>query len=336
MSVKNRLIVILVIVVVLGVILGITHRYLSSRGRRPSADRSPEIGVDASTENRETLTAAFDAEFHTRPDGYKGLCEHYDLSFPVSPKQMDPGLMYKAAADGAVDVIDAFATDGRIAAYNLLVLEDDKHFFPPYYAAPLVRKETLQKHPKIREILEPLAGKITDEQMQQLNYEVDENGRKAAEVAREFLEDAGLIAPDASHGDGSAGAITVGGKQFTEQEILGEIMATLIECNSKMRVKRKLNLGGTVICFNALKSGDLDLYAEYTGTGLVNILDQDVIADPDKGYDAVKTAFDERYGLVWLAPFGFNNTYTLTMRRKQADRLEIQTISDLARYVRCR
>ena len=127
--------------------------------------------------------------------------------------------------------------------------------------------------------------------------------------------------------------MTVGGKNFTEQEILGEILATLIEHATDISVTRKLNLGSTMICFNALKAGDLDLYAEYTGTGLVNILKRGVITDPDEAHRVVTGEFRERYDLVWLDPFGFNNTYTLTMRRQLADQLGIATISDLARYV---
>ncbi|MGD2174989.1 MAG: glycine betaine ABC transporter substrate-binding protein, partial [Candidatus Brocadiaceae bacterium] len=79
---------------------------------------------------------------------------------------------------------------------------------------------------------------------------------------------------------------------------------------------------------------DLDLYAEYTGTGLVNILKDDVMQDPQKTYDHVKERFNEQWDLAWLKPFGFNNSYTLTMRREQAEKLGIETISDLAEYVR--
>ena len=127
--------------------------------------------------------------------------------------------------------------------------------------------------------------------------------------------------------------IVIGGKDFTEQSVLGEMLAILIEENSDLTVERKLYLGGTMICFNALQAGDLDLYAEYTGTGLVNILEREVINDPDEAYAAVKEDFRNKYGLVWLKPFGFNNTYTLTMRREHAKELGIETISDLARYI---
>jgi len=312
MSTKSRLLIVLGVVIVAGIVLTLIHYGRPSTGMR----------------------AAFDAEFLTRPDGYSGLSEHYGFEFVAEPMQMDPGLMYRAVADGAVDVIDAFATDGRIPAYDLLVLNDDKGFFPPYYAAPLVRAETLKEHPEIEEILNRLGGKISDAAMQRLNYEVDEEGRKAAEVAREFLTSQELLAADASPADGSAGEVTVGSKHFTEQEVLGEMLAALIECSSNIKVKRKMNLGGTMICFTALKAGDLDLYAEYTGTGLVNILKREVISDPDAAYQAVKKAFAEDYDMVWLEPFGFNNAYTLTMRRDHAAKLGIKSISDLAEYVR--
>ncbi len=282
------------------------------------------------------MTAGFTAEFLERPDGYKGLTAAYGFKFAVEPKQMDPGLMYKACADGAVDVICAFATDGRIAAYELVTLTDDKRFFPPYYAAPLIRGETLAKHPQLKGILSKLAGKLDDAAMRRLNLQVDrdKSPRKPSAVARDFLVEAGLIAADAAPGDGPSGVIRIGGKDFTEQSILGEMMAILIECSSDLRVERKLYLGGTMICFNALRSGDLDLYAEYTGTGLVNILQREVISDPDAAYAAVKRDFKKRWNLVWLEPFGFNNTYTLTMRRAQARELGLQTFSDLASHVR--
>jgi len=282
------------------------------------------------------LTAGFTAEFLERPDGYKGLCTAYNFRFASNPKQMDPGLMYKACADGVVDVICAFATDGRIEAYDLFTLQDDKRYFPPYHAAPLIRAETLEKYPELQELLNQLAGRIDDASMRKLNLQVDrsKNPRRAYDVARDFLIETGLIAADAEPGDGSAGSIRVGGKDFTEQSILGEILAVLIEYKSNIKVDRKLYLGGTMICFNALKAGDLDLYAEYTGTGLVNILQREVITEADEAFDIVKKEFAEKYHLIWFKPFGFNNTYTLTMRRKDADKMGIQTFSDLAQYIK--
>lgn len=283
----------------------------------------------------ERLEAGFDSEFLTRPDGYPGLKEAYNFSFAETPMHLDPGMMYKAVETGEVDVICGFLTDGRIEAYDLKVLEDDRSFFPPYDAAPLVRAETLERYPQIEEILGRLAGAISTEEMRKINYTHDrqQGSRKPYDVAYDWLLGQGLIT-EGEKGDGSGGTITVGGKNFTEQDIIGEMMAILIEHHSDLRVQRKLGLGGTMICFNALRNGDLDLYAEYTGTGLVSILDHESVKESEEALQIVRDEFADRWNLVWLDPFGFNNTYTLTMRRGQADELGIETISDLAAYVR--
>jgi osmoprotectant transport system permease protein len=308
---RHRIAVVFAGVLVTATILLVSHRSMTAGGMR----------------------AAFDTEFLTRPDGYLGLKKHYGFAFPAEPIHLDPGLMYKAVADGAVDVICGFATDGRIQAYDLVILKDDKSFFPPYHAAPLVRAETLKRHPELRPILEKLAGRLSDERMRRLNFEVDENGRKADDVAREWLVSEGLV-PSAPPPTGPPqGVITIGGKEFTEQDILGHLMAILIETDSDLKVDLRLSLGGTMICLNALKAGDLDIYPEYTGTALVGVMKQEVINDPNAAYRAVKNYFEKEYGIIWLEPFGFNNTYTLTMRKEQAERMGITTISDLAEHI---
>jgi glycine betaine/choline ABC-type transport system substrate-binding protein len=139
-----------------------------------------------------TLRAGFTAEFVARSDGYPGLKRAYKFHFG-SIHDMDPGLMYKAIAKREVDVICAFSTDGRIAAYNLQPLTDDRSFFPPYFAAPLVRSETLRRHPEIKTVLAALAGKIDNTAMQQLNYAVDEKKQAVRTVAHNFLLGAGLV-----------------------------------------------------------------------------------------------------------------------------------------------
>ncbi len=130
----------------------------------------------------------------------------------------------------------------------------------------------------------------------------------------------------------SKNIITIGSKNFTEQIILSEIMTQLIEKDTDLKVKRKFNLGGTFICFNALKQGEIDIYPEYTGTGLTAILKKNVINDKDKAYKIVKKEFEEQYDLIWLKPFGLNNTYTITIRKEQSENLNINTISDLKKY----
>lgn len=125
--------------------------------------------------------------------------------------------------------------------------------------------------------------------------------------------------------------IVVGSKNYTEQLILGNIVADLIEGNTDIKVEKQLNLGGTSVAFAAIQSGDLDMYVEYTGTGLVNILNQESINDPEKAYDIVKEQFKEKYGLDWLQPLGFNNTYALAIRKDTAKKYNIETYSDLAK-----
>ena len=139
-----------------------------------------------------TLRAGFTAEFAERPDGYPGLRSTYGLQFKEA-RDLEPALMYQAVADGEVDVICAFATDGRIAAFDLVSLEDDLGFFPPYQAAPVIRSEFLEAHPEVNDALAVLAGMFDDATMQRLNFEVDEKKRSPRDVAGEFLEDSGLL-----------------------------------------------------------------------------------------------------------------------------------------------
>jgi osmoprotectant transport system permease protein len=128
--------------------------------------------------------------------------------------------------------------------------------------------------------------------------------------------------------------LTIGAKKFTESAILAELMAQVIESGTEARVERRLNLAGTQVCFDALRRGDLDIYAEYTGTGLRNILgDEAHVSSPAAVFTHVSRVFRERFDLQWLAPFGFNNTYVMIMRRDAAQRLGIQTLSDLASHV---
>src|SRR5581483_1107843 len=107
-------------------------------------------------------------EFLERPDGYKGLARTYDLHFAEPPRVMDLGLLYRALTEKQVDMIAANATDGLIAALGLVVLEDDKHYFPPYEAAPIVREKTLSEHPAVGAALAELAGQISEDEMRRM------------------------------------------------------------------------------------------------------------------------------------------------------------------------
>jgi len=136
--------------------------------------------------------AGFGYEFMERPDGYKGFAATYGLRFAEQPRIMDLGLLTRALVNRQVDLIAGNATDGLIPALNLYVLEDDRHYFPPYEAVPIIRQEVLSHHPEVGVALDELAGKISDEDMRQLNYAVDGQHRDVKEVVREFLRKKGL------------------------------------------------------------------------------------------------------------------------------------------------
>ncbi|MHC3760801.1 ABC transporter permease/substrate-binding protein [Streptococcus suis] len=140
---------------------------------------------------QQTAVAGFSLEFNDREDGNIGLKNLYNLQLNV--KTMEPALRYEAIKSGNVQIIEAYSTDSKVVTYKLKILEDDKELFPPYQAAPLLTKETLDKYPELEQVLGALAGKISTEEMTQMNYAVDVEGKSAEQVAREYLEQEGLL-----------------------------------------------------------------------------------------------------------------------------------------------
>lgn len=140
---------------------------------------------------QQTAVAGFSLEFNDREDGNIGLKNLYNLQLNV--KTMEPALRYEAIKSGNVQIIEAYSTDSKVVTYKLKILEDDKRLFPPYQAAPLLSKETLEKYPELDQVLGALAGKISTEEMTQMNYAVDVEGKSAEQVAREYLEKGNLL-----------------------------------------------------------------------------------------------------------------------------------------------
>jgi osmoprotectant transport system substrate-binding protein len=160
-------------------------------------------GEDARKLNLKTLSqavhyapqwrAGFGYEFMERPDGYAGLAATYDLHFAAAPRVMDLGLLAPALKDHQIDIAAGNATDGLIPALDLFVLDDDRHYFPPYEAIGVIRQQTIREHPEVAEAMAALGGKISDQEMQRLNYSIDGQHRDAKEVAHEFLVSKQLI-----------------------------------------------------------------------------------------------------------------------------------------------
>lgn len=135
--------------------------------------------------------AGFTLEFADREDGYRGLQSLYGLNLHV--KTMEPSLRYEALKNGAITITDAYSTDSELVQYDLIVLQDDKHLFPSYRGAPLIRESVLIDHPELKEILNALGGKITEDEMRTMNYDVRVNGKSAQDVAKHYLQSRGLI-----------------------------------------------------------------------------------------------------------------------------------------------
>jgi osmoprotectant transport system substrate-binding protein len=136
--------------------------------------------------------AGFGYEFIERPDGYRGWAAAYGVHFAAAPKILDLGLLYRALQDKQVDVVAGNTTDGVIESLHMVALTDDRHFFPPYEAVPLVRRAALDAHPEVRATLEALAGKISEDDMRRMNYAVDGEHRELADVVREFRKQKGF------------------------------------------------------------------------------------------------------------------------------------------------
>jgi osmoprotectant transport system permease protein len=283
---------------------------------------------------RSKMLAGFTPEFMGRKDGDLGLKNIYKLN--IRTVVISDAIMYKAAYEKKLDVISGYSTDGRLKAFDLVVLNDNKGIFPPYYAAPVIRGDVLQKYPELETVLNQLSGHINDSVMTDLNYRADYLKQTPEKVARDFLMEQNLYKKPLN---GNAGTIRIGSKIFGEQYILAAMYSMLIKGNTNLMVETKSGLGGTKICFDALTNNQIDMYPEYTGTGLLVILQtpdsvvESFGGNKEKIYNYVQQQFSIKYNLKWLKPIGFNNAYALMMRRQLSERLNIYTITDLKNYL---
>lgn len=157
--------------------------------------KAEEMGIDTYSDlsdKGQDLVFGAEYDFFEREDGFPGLLREYGFSFR-DEKELDIGLKYQAIGNDEVDVINAFSTDGLIKEYNLKVLKDDKNYFPSYECATLIRKETLEKYPELKDVLNSMANAISDEEMQDLNYKVEKENALPEKVAEEFLKMKGLL-----------------------------------------------------------------------------------------------------------------------------------------------
>lgn len=281
--------------------------------------------ADAAAPDEPDPTLCGGTEFTTREDGMLGLQDEYGFEFP-NVTEIDDALVYNEVAQGNCLFGSIFATDGRIGALDLVVLEDDQGFFPPFQAAVVVREDAYD--PAMDDLFNPIATALDDDTMVELNSRVSVDEEDPADVAQEWLEQEGLLPGDGTPLEGVS--ITVGSKEFDEQYILGHMTRLVLE-DAGADVSDEIGLIGSDIVRQALEGGDIDIMWEYLGTAWVTYLgnEEAVSADPQEQVEALR---DEDEGFVWLEPTGFNNTYGIAMTREQSENLGLSSLSDVAEY----
>lgn len=153
----------------------------------------PELNLKriSDLKGRDQLRYGFSNEFTQREDGFSGINKAYGLGLN-EPRGLDHGLAYKALADGTIDITDAYSTDGKLSTFGFQLLEDDRNFFPPYYAFPLIREETIARFPELQKALKTLEDQLDEEAMRALNFRYEVNGEDLSTIAFEFLNEKGI------------------------------------------------------------------------------------------------------------------------------------------------
>jgi osmoprotectant transport system substrate-binding protein len=173
-----------------------SYGFENTYGFTVTSEAAEEYGLEKVSDLKEfaeDMRLGVDTTWLERVDGYQAFKDHYGFEF-AQTFPMEIGLVYEAVANGEVEIVLAYTTDARLQEFNLQVLEDDQQFFAPFDASPVIRKDVLEEHPELEEVIQLLVGNIDAPTMTELNYEVDVSQRSPAEVAEEFLMELGLLA----------------------------------------------------------------------------------------------------------------------------------------------
>ena len=281
-----------------------------------------------------SMRLATPAEWTERADGLPNFETHYGFEYPRRDLViLELGLAYQAVGTGQAEVGIGDATEGRIAQYNLVVLEDDKQFFPAYNPAPVIRKDILDTYPEIADIMKELSVLLELDTLTLLNKEVAVEGKQPEDVARTFLVDQGLISAEAAQTDPAKGTpVVVSGKTFAEALTLGYLTVYLLE-DRGFTVVDEVGLAEVALIRPALESGEIHMYWEYTGTGLMNVMGHDeVITDPQLCYELIRNWDLENHNLVWLDYAPANNTFVLFTSSEVYEQYGWTKISDFAGF----
>jgi osmoprotectant transport system substrate-binding protein len=250
-----------------------------------------------------------DSEGGFREDVLPLVKTTYGLEF-TNTQQLGYELIPPAVKSGQCDVGIVYSTAGLISKNDLKVLEDDKQAFGAYTPAPTIKTSNLAKYPTLQADLKQLTDALDTDTITELNARVDVDKETADKVASDFLKEKGIV-KDTPTGTGK-GAITVGSKLDTEAQLLGLMMIQTLE-NKGYEVTNKIKTGNTDITRTALLNGDIDIYWEFTSSGL-NIVNQKPIGDPQAAYAKVKE-LDAANGVTWLESAKMNDTYALAVKK---------------------
>ena len=280
---------------------------------------------------------ALSSEFQQREDGLSNLEETYNVEWPSSDQVViELGLSYQAVGEGEADVGHGDATEGRIAAFDLHVLEDDKGAYPAYNPAPVVRGEIMDEYPELEEEFREVSQRLDMETLQELNKEITVEDRQPEDVAEEWLLDEGLIDDEAPEVDPDKEdtPIVVSGKTFPEALFFGSLTAQYLE-DLGYDVVDETGLGETAVIRPAIESAEIDVYWEYTGTGLFNVMEHDeVVSDEDECWELIRAWDRENNNLVWLDYAPANNTFVIFTNQQRYEEHGWETISDMVEYVK--
>jgi osmoprotectant transport system permease protein len=258
---------------------------------------------------------------------YKPVDTAYGLTWK-STTFITESLSFAGVTSGSIDINECYTTDPAIVVDNFVLLTDTKNAFPPYNPAPIIRDSTLAKSSDIQTTLDGLESHLTTAGQTALIKQVSIDHQDVPSVAKAFLQSQGLLSSPSTAGAGIS--LTIGSKNDPDGQLLAE-MYSLLLTNQGFNVTTQLALGQTPVLSAAIQSGKIDIYPEFTGTGL-SIGNLPNTTDPQMAYTEVKTYYEQQYHITWLAAaFNLNDSYGYCTSKANASKYHLSSIGDLAK-----
>ncbi|MGO8949865.1 MAG: glycine betaine ABC transporter substrate-binding protein [Ktedonobacterales bacterium] len=258
---------------------------------------------------------------------YQAVDTAYGLKWK-STTYIDESLSFAAVTSGSIDINECYTTDPSILVDNFVLLTDTKNAFPPYNPAPIVRDSTLAKSPVIATTLNGLESHLNTAEQTGLIQKVSVDHDTVLSVAQAFLQSQGLLSSPSKAGAGIN--LKIGSKNDPDGQLLAE-MYSLLLANQGFNVTTELALGQTPVLSAAIQSGAIDMYPEFTGTGL-SIGSLPNTTNPQTAYNEVSTYYQQKYNITWLAAaFNLNDSYGYCTSKANASKYHLSTIADLAK-----